>query len=32
MLNVWSFGGAFMEKGADTWSLVLQEISVHFVI
>jgi len=32
MLNVWSFGGAFMEKVADTWSVALQEIRVHVVI
>jgi len=32
MLNVWSFGGAFMEKVADTWSSALQEIRVHIVI
>ena len=32
MLNVRSFGGAFMEKVADTWSFALQEIRMHVVI
>jgi len=32
MLNVWSFGGAFTDKVADTWSFALQDIRMYVVI